>query len=177
MSFKIILFGFFAPFISSGANADVLVGIEHNLPIEKLQFISKAIELAANRESPDVVVYLSVSNSIFVSCPPMKPDRHGNGCNLLISPASRASQGQVSFLLRKPLEKDVLIQKTKEIVEKLASTDANATTDHIHIGNPLYSALNGAKDSTHYYCVPEGEAGKKAWQCYLSASEEIGRSP
>lgn len=53
MKYKTCLLSLFVFSAASNANADVLVGIEHNLPIEKLQFIPKAIARAANREAPN----------------------------------------------------------------------------------------------------------------------------
>lgn len=177
MIYKACLLGLFAFFAASNANADVLFGIEHNLPVEKLQFIPKAIARAANREALSSPVYFTVSDSIMLGCPPLKPDSQGNGCYLLVKPTNTTSRGQLSFSLRKPIEKDLLDKKIVEITEKISATNANTTEDHLHIGNPLYSQSNGVKDGTHYYCVPEGEVGKRTWQCYLSVAETIKQVP
>jgi hypothetical protein len=177
MMHKACVLGLFLFFATSNANADVLVGIEHNLPIEKLQFIPKAIARAANREAPTAPVYFPVSDSIMLECPPLKPDSQGNGCYLLVDPTTTTSLGQLIFSLRKPVQKDLLVKKIVEITEKTSATNANTTEDHLHIGNPLYSQSNGMKDGTHYYCAPEGEAGKRTWQCYLSVAETIKQAP
>ena len=177
MIYKACVLGLFLFFATSSANADVLMGIEHNLPIEKLQFIPKAIARAADREAPGSAVYFTISDSIMLGCPPLKPDSQGNGCYLLVNPTTTTGRGQLSFSLRKPIEKDLLAKKTVEITEKTSATSANTTEDHLHIGNPLYSQSNGMKDGTHYYCVPEGEAGKRTWQCYLNVAETIKQVP
>lgn len=103
----------------------------------------------------------------------MKPDNQGNGCYLVINPTTLASLGQIRLSLRKPIEKDLLVKKVIEVTEKVSATNANTTEDHLHVGNPLCSESNGMKDSTHYYCAPEGEAGKRSWQCYLSVAETL----
>lgn len=161
--------------VATTLEASILIGIEQKLTVDKLQFIANSLTRAGGRSDPmqEQTVYYEISDTILLQCSPYKPDKSGNGCDLVVNPVSQAKNGEISITIVKQIEKSLLIQKLFEIKEKVAGADANLTGEHLHIGNPLYSSLARAKDATHYYCAPEGQVGKKFWQCYLSIAETL----
>ncbi len=161
------------------ARADVFVGIEHAVSPVSLLSIADAISRAGARPEPQqaYALYLSIQDDVMLNCPARKPDAEGNGCSLFVTPTGVTPRGQVSMSLRKPIVKPLLIAKTNEAGERVATLDPNSTEEHLQFGNPLYVPDRGATDGTHYYCAPEGEPGKRAWRCYLSVSEMLSLRP
>ena len=108
-------------------NASVSVGIEHSLPVEKLFSIVATLNRATSRSDAmqQQVVYYEISTTVLLRCLPHKPDKSGNGCELIVNPASEAKKGEARLTIIKPLEKILVTQKATEIKEKIGGLDPN----------------------------------------------------
>lgn len=163
----------------SSLYAEVFIGTEKEVSVKSLKAILEGLGFAAQRpnEEQNTHVYIQIQDAIWLTCPPHLPDKDGNGCYMFFTPKSAPVKGDFSLSLKKPVERELLSSTVTQAKQKTEGTDPNVTEDHLQFGNPLYKLPPGQSDGTHYYCAPESENGKKAWKCYLSVSEALGKIP
>ena len=174
---KILTFVIFS--IYPCAKADVIVATAHKVSPSALKSMTAALDQAGARPSDEQgsPIFFTIQNNLVLSCPPSKPDLDGRGCNLRLLPTTPTRAGEIGFSIRKPVIKALLQTKAAEASTKISSVDANRLDEHLHFGNPLYTPPLNSPNEVDYYCAPEGEAGKKSWECYLSVRETLTQQP
>jgi hypothetical protein len=146
----------------------VIMSREFAWPPERLRKLESSLQQAFERdeEMQKYLAYYKIdeANNVSLGCGPQLPDKDGKGCvlNFVVAIDKNSSIG---------MSKKLLVKGKAQLVEDtLKKVDPNTTEEHQHFGS-IFEIPDTY--GSHYFCQPEGDAGKKKWGCYLYVSESL----
>ncbi len=152
------------------AFAKVSIYKDYEITINELELIQRKIKIASERPVPmkEYPIFFTISDTknIFLLCPAKLPTVDQLGCKLNFKYDDHEGKG-IS------ITKDITLGNIiSEIEIRTAELDPNNTEEHLHFGT-IFGKRD--KSTSHLYCEPKGELGKKKWVCTLSVQEYLSK--